>query len=133
MTDKTYIDGTPTEDYGKPWSKSFYPEFQQIENGCKVSVPLFTNLELKKLDYNIQTHYNEVIEQISKTVSRDREIIILKKVIQKQDTEINKLKKINDLMSRAILNYDDQLVINQYRDKEHVKEIFTEYAMKEDK
>ena len=54
-------------------------------------------------------------------------------LIQNQDTEINKLNKINDLMAKSILNYDDQLVINQYRDKEHVKETFTEYAMKEDK
>lgn len=57
----------------------------------------------------------------------------LKGQIAVKDTEINKLNNVIDLMSRAILNYDDQLVINHYRDKEHVKETFTEYAMKEDK
>ena len=54
-------------------------------------------------------------------------------LIQNQDTEINKLKKTNDLMAKLILNYDYQLEINYYKDKKHVKETFEEYFMKEDK
>lgn len=61
------------------------------------------------------------------------EIETILNLIQKQDTEINKLKKINDLMAKSILNYDDQLEINYYKDKKHVKETFEEFAMKEDK
>lgn len=40
--------------------------------------------------------------------------------------ELEKKDNIINLMSRAILNYDDQLVINKYRNKEEVKEYFEE-------
>lgn len=45
-------------------------------------------------------------------------------LIEKQQKEIEKKDKIIDLMSLAILNYDDQLVINKYKDIEQVKETF---------
>lgn len=61
------------------------------------------------------------------------EIEQLTDIINIKDEEIAKLNKINDLMASAILNYDDQLEINHYRDKEHVKETFKEFAIKEDK
>lgn len=38
--------------------------------------------------------------------------------------ELEKKDKIIDLMARAIDNYDSQLVINIFKDKEHVKEYF---------
>ena len=37
---------------------------------------------------------------------------------------IQKQEKIIDLMARAIDNYDSQLVINTFKDKEEVKEYF---------
>lgn len=43
----------------------------------------------------------------------------------------NKFKekdKIIELMARAIDNYDSQLDINTFKNKEHVIEYFTEYA-----
>jgi len=140
MTEEVYIDGIPLKDYGKPSSKSFYPEFQQIENGYKVSVPLFNELELKELDYNIENNYNELIEQISKAVSRDREIIILKKVIQKQDTEINKLNNVIDRMAKrfarnfcfAPLNEKCNQSAKDFTNEMCIKCI-KEYFMKEDK
>lgn len=42
-------------------------------------------------------------------------------MIEKRDNQI-------DLMARAIDNYDSQLVINTFKDKEHVKEYFKELA-----
>lgn len=41
------------------------------------------------------------------------------------------LKKQIDLMALAILNYDDQLVINRYKDIDEVKETFEELAKEE--
>ena len=38
--------------------------------------------------------------------------------------ELEKKDKIIDLMARAIDNYDSQLVINTFKDKEHVKQYF---------
>lgn len=49
-------------------------------------------------------------------------------MLKGKDTEIEKKDKIIDLMSRAIDNYDSQLVINIFKDKKHVKEYFKELA-----
>ena len=38
--------------------------------------------------------------------------------------EIENKDKVIDLMARAIDNYDAQLVINTFKNKEHVKEYF---------
>lgn len=45
--------------------------------------------------------------------------------------EIIKKDKQIDLMSRAIDNYDSQLAINIFRDKEHVKQYFAGLVEKE--
>ncbi len=45
--------------------------------------------------------------------------------------EIIKKDKQIDLMSRAIDNYDSQLAINTFRDKEHVKQYFAGLVEKE--
>ena len=44
--------------------------------------------------------------------------------IEKKNEELKRKDKIIDLMARAIDNYDSQLVINTFKDKEHVKEYF---------
>ena len=54
-----------------------------------------------------------------------------KQAIDNVLSELEKKNKIIDLMSRAILNYDDQLVINKYRNKEEVKEYFEEITENE--
>ena len=46
----------------------------------------------------------------------------------KADRENIRLKKQIDLMARAIDNYDSQLEINTFKDKEHVKQYFKEIA-----
>ncbi len=45
---------------------------------------------------------------------------------KKLSAELEKKDKQIDLMARAIDNYDSQLVINTFKDKEHVKEYFKE-------
>lgn len=42
--------------------------------------------------------------------------------------EIIRLNRQIDLMARAIDNYDSQLEINTFRDKEHVKQYFEKLA-----
>lgn len=63
------------------------------DNVFKISVPIITNEELERLDYTIENDLDNIVNQISETVSRDRDIIILKKVIEKQSKEIEELKK----------------------------------------
>ena len=46
------------------------------------------------------------------------------KLIQEQQEENKKKDKIIDLMARAIDNYDSQLEINNFKDKENIKQYF---------
>ena len=48
--------------------------------------------------------------------------------LAEKNAEIEKKDKQIDLMARAIDNYDSQLEINTFRDKEHVKQYFKEIA-----
>ena len=47
---------------------------------------------------------------------------------KKLSAELEKKDKQIDLMALAILNYDDQLVINRYKDIDEVKETFKDLA-----
>ena len=63
------------------------------DNTFKISVPIITNEELERFEYSLETDLDNIVHQISETVSRDKDIIILKKVIEKQSKEIEELKK----------------------------------------
>ena len=65
----------------------------EIENGVKIKVPIVTNQELENIDYQIITDYNNIMNEISKTVSRDKDIIILKRIIEYQDNRIKELER----------------------------------------
>ena len=65
------------------------------DNTFKISVPIITNEELKRFEYSLETDLDNIVNEISTHVSRDREIILLKKVIEKQQKEIEKLKENN--------------------------------------
>ena len=54
-----------------------------------------------------------------------------KKIIEMSDC-IERQHKIIDGMARSIANYDSQLVINRFKDKEHVKEFYKEYFEKKE-
>lgn len=54
-----------------------------------------------------------------------RENKILRHGLEENTKEIDKLYKIIDLMARAIDNYDSQLEICTFKNKEHVREYFT--------
>lgn len=65
----------------------------------------------------------------------DKEKEVLKATVNKQSLNIsNNLLELQqkdkqiDLMALAILNYDDQLVINRYKNIDEVKETFIELA-----
>ena len=61
------------------------------------------------------------VEQL-KTVQGDIETVL--SMLQEQQEENKKKDKIIDLMARAIDNYDSQLEINNFKDKENIKQYF---------
>ena len=63
------------------------------DNTFKISVPIITNEELERFEYSLETDLDNIVNEISSHISRDREIILLKKVIEKQQKEIEELKK----------------------------------------
>lgn len=90
-------------------------EEEKKDNVLKVSVPIFNNKELKELDYKIDNYLNDIVSEINKTVSKDRDIIILKKVIEKQQKELEKKDKIIDLMAEDI---EDETTMENYCNRE---------------
>ena len=90
---------------------------EEKRNVFKINVPIFTNEELEKLDYTIENYLDSIVNQISETVSRDRDIIILKKVIEKQGKEIEELKKYEEgykLLTYSLNNYISKDKIKKY-------------------
>ena len=69
--------------------------------------------------------YKNTIPKISQSI----EIVL--SLIKEQEEEIDKKDKQIDLMARAIDNYDSQLEINTFKDKEHVKQYFAGLVEKE--
>lgn len=49
------------------------------DNTFKISVPIITNEELKRFEYSLETDLDNIVNEISTHISRDREIILLKK------------------------------------------------------
>ena len=72
----------------------------------KISVPIVTNEELERIDLQIDKDLDGIVHEISKTVSKDKDIIILKRTIEKQQKEIEhqKEKRANQKKELAILN-----------------------------
>lgn len=69
---------------------------EKQDNIFKINVPIITNEELKNLDYVIENDIDNIVNQISKTISKDRDVIFLKKVIDKLIKENEELKEQRD-------------------------------------
>ena len=73
------------------------------DNTFKISVPIITNEELERFNNYLETDLDKIVNEISTHISRDREIILLKKVIEKQSKEIEELKEDNTELKRTYL------------------------------
>ena len=84
----------------------------------------------KEIEHQIEKRNNQKVE-LAILNEKQKEMNKLmntvksyKGMFKKLQKESEKKDKQIDLMARAIDNYDSQLVINTFRDKEHVKEYF---------
>lgn len=94
-------------------------------NECGLSNNDFKDdIELLKSALSLIKEQKEEIEGL-----KNKEVLI-KRYFKKCDLIKQKDKQI-DLMARAIDNYDSQLVINTFKDKEHVIQYFAELVRKE--
>ena len=74
--------------------------------------------ENQKAELTILNEKQKEMNKLINTVSS------YKGMFKRQQKDQEKKDKIIDLMARAIDNYDSQLVINTFKDKEHVKQYF---------
>ena len=79
---------------------------------------------------DIYTVLSLIKEQQEKIEGLKNKEVLIKRYFKKCDLIKQKDKQI-DLMARAIDNYDSQLEINTFKDKEHIKQYFGELAEKE--
>lgn len=94
------------------------------DNTFKISVPIITNEELEKFNNYLETNLDNIVHEISNHVSRDREIILLKKVIEKQQKELEELKELNNetvtqIYIRVSKDFKDKIMakIKVYKEK----------------
>lgn len=73
---------------------------------------------------------NEKQKEMNKLINT---VSSYKGMFKRQQKDQEKKDKIIDLMARAIDNYDSQLVINTFKDKEHVKQYFEKLAERKSK
>lgn len=81
--------------------------------------------------YELEEHCERQLDRLPKTSKGYEEHLLTLAIIKTNRqyfNELNKKDKQIDLMARAIDNYDSQLEINTFRDKEHVKQYFKEIA-----
>lgn len=88
---------------------------------------------LKQLKEYHRTYYGSMYFKVE--VKADEEmketIDTVLSLIKENQKQLDKKDKQIDLMARAIDNYDSQLEINTFKDKEHIKQYFGELAEKE--
>lgn len=60
------------------------------ENTCKISVPLINDNEIRQID----NYLDDIVHQFTKQLVHDKDLAIAQHIIQKQQEEIEKLKKI---------------------------------------
>lgn len=69
---------------------------EEKDNAFKIKVPIFTTEELRELDCIIENDTDNIINQISKKISKDREIIFLQKIIYKLQKENKEYQELTD-------------------------------------
>ena len=79
---------------------------------------------------DIYTVLSLIKEQQEKIEGLKNKEVLIKRYFKKCDLIKQKDKQI-DLMARAIDNYDSQLEINTFKDKEHIKQYFAGLVEKE--
>lgn len=99
---------------------------EEKDNVFKISVPIITNEELERFNNYLETDLDKIVNEISTHISRDREIILLKKVIEKQYKEIEELKNITKsydsfLGDEKIVIADKKFFVNGYFQENFVR------------
>ena len=105
-------------------------EKEEIEEdrGISINIPLLTQEEINGIDRNI----NEIINKFTKTVVKEKDLVIAQRIIQKQQEKIEKLEQkesiLNKVTDKLKEDADKKIPLAEDMDwvrcrKEHAKEI----------
>ena len=78
-----------------------------MKDEYKIEVPIISNQELTDFDsmLNNLEEFENMFTKISKHIYKDRELILLQKVIEKQQRDIEDLKDENNELREQLLEY----------------------------
>lgn len=99
-------------------------DIENLEEGIRLTIPLLTQEEINKIDINI----NEITEQFTKMVIKDKDLAIAQYIMDKQQKMLEQkqsiLDKVTDKLKEDIEIYKG---INELTEKEQIE---LEYAQK---
>lgn len=72
------------------------------DGGYKITATIVTNEELERLDYKLENDLDNIVTQISNAVLKNRSLIVLQKIIKKQEKEIQELRHFKEEVSDII-------------------------------
>lgn len=111
-------------------------EIEKTENGLKVTVPLITDEDIKKINGD----FDGIVHRFSKMIIHDKDLAIAQYIIKKQEEQINELKKgsiskkkIEDEieeLKQQILKYNEYRKLGNETDIEFYENIGNEMTKK---
>ena len=69
----------------------------------EIKMPIYTAEELNALDKAIMTDFDNLVDAAMKHIYKDRECIILQKIIKEQQKEIEELRQMLDTINKELL------------------------------
>ena len=84
----------------------------------KINMPLFNINEEAELENNLSFHLDEFTDEIMRTMTRDKDIKILKKVIKKQQAKIKELEKGNRSLMESRIKWKNRYYRERAKNKE---------------
>lgn len=83
----------------------------------KISATIYTDEELKELDYKIENKLDEIVHQVIDAVLTNREHIVLQKVIEKQKAKLEDFEELFSILEEyySITREDLEKIIKEDR------------------
>lgn len=83
----------------------------------KINMPLFNINEEAELENKLSFHLEEFTNEIMRTMTRDKDIKILKKVIKKQQAKIKELEKGNRSLMESRIKWKNRYYRERAKNK----------------
>lgn len=88
----------------------------------KINMPLFNIGEEAELENKLLFHLDEFTNEIMRTMSKDKDIIILKKVIKEQQAKIKELEKGNRSLMVSRIKWKNRYYRERAKNKKLLEE-----------